>query len=208
MLAATDLSMLYGAQVLFQGVDLRLDRGHRYGIVGANGSGKSTLLRILAGQESPTSGTLNQSKSVRVGVLGQDHFQYEDTRILDVVMMGHRELWEAMEAKDAMLAGGEEAWDDDRYSALEDVVLRFDGYGLESRAATVLAGLGVPDEAHDRPLRTLSGGFKLRVLLAQDPRQPSPTCCFLDEPNNHLDIVAIPGVAGGLPQQRSPAASR
>ncbi|MEZ4317318.1 MAG: ABC-F family ATP-binding cassette domain-containing protein [Myxococcota bacterium] len=188
MLSATGLGMHFGAQTLFLGVDLRLDKGKRYGIVGANGSGKSTLLRILAGQETATAGEINVPKRARIGVLEQDHFQYEDVRILDLVMMGNPELWDAMQEKERVL--DTEPFDEVRYGDLEDVVLRFDGYTLESRAAQILEGLGVPNAVHDQPLSVLSGGFKLRALLAKT-LAAEPDLLFLDEPTNHLDILAI-----------------
>jgi len=190
MITATDLSMHYGGQTLFTGADLQLDAGHRYGIVGANGAGKSTLLRILAGDEVPSSGEVTMAKAARLGVLEQDHFQYDDVPILDVVMMGNAELWAAMQEKEEVLANAAEYFDDQRYSELEDVVLRFDGYGLEARAGKILEGLGIPGEVHREPLAVLSGGFKLRALLAKT-LAAEPDLLFLDEPTNHLDILAI-----------------
>jgi len=188
MLSATGLGMHFGAQTLFEGADLRLDKGKRYGIVGANGSGKSTLLRILAGQETSTAGEVNVPKRARIGVLEQDHFQYEAVRILDLVMMGNPLLWDAMVEKEKVLET--EPFDEVRYGDLEDIVLRFDGYTLESRAAQILEGLGVPTEVHHQPLSVLSGGFKLRALLAK-ALAAEPDLLFLDEPTNHLDILAI-----------------
>ena len=190
MLTATNLSMHYGGQTLFTGADLQLDRGQRYGIVGANGAGKSTLLRILSGEETASGGEVTVLRSARLGVLEQDHFQYDDLPILDVVMMGNAELWEAMVEKERILANAAEHFDDQRYSELEDVVLRFDGYGVEARAGKVLEGLGIPVAVHREPLRVLSGGFKLRALLAKT-LVAEPDLLFLDEPTNHLDILAI-----------------
>ena len=197
MLTATDLSMYYGGQTLFTGCNLQLDRGHRYGIVGANGSGKSTLLRILAGQEDSSEGEVKLPKNTRIGVLEQDHFRYEHTRILDVVMMGNSVLWEAMEEKDALLAKAHEHFDDERYTELEDIVLQFDGYTVENRAAEVLEGLGIPGDKHELPMSALSGGYKLRALLAQT-LVAEPDILLLDEPTNHLDILAIQWLEGFL----------
>ncbi len=188
MLSATGLGMHFGPQTLFSGVDLQLDPGKRYGIVGANGSGKSTLLRILAGQEISTEGEINLPKRARIGVLEQDHFQYEDVKILDLVMMGNQLLWDAMVEKEKVLAT--QPFDDVRYGDLEDIVLRFDGYSLEARAGQILEGLGVPTEVHHEKLSVLSGGFKLRALLAKT-LAAEPDLLFLDEPTNHLDILAI-----------------
>ena len=190
MITTTDLAMHYGGQTLFTGADLQLDAGKRYGIVGANGAGKSTLLRILSGEEQPSGGDVVWPKNARIGVLEQDHFRYEDTPILDLVMMGNRKLWDAMVEKEAVLAAAEDHFDDVRYGQLEDIVLQFDGYGLEAQAGKVLEGLGVPVAVHREPLRVLSGGFKLRALLART-LSAEPDLLFLDEPTNHLDILAI-----------------
>ncbi len=190
MLTATSLEKRFGAQVLFENASFQFDPGQRYGIVGANGSGKSTLLKLLTGEMSPDAGDVVIPKRLRVGVLGQDHFQYENTPIIHVVMMGHAELWKAMEEKEVLLANAENEFDVDRYSALEDIILQHDGYGLESRAAEILEGLQIPSKDHFEPLSILSGGFKLRVLLAQT-LAAEPDMLLLDEPTNHLDILSI-----------------
>lgn len=195
MLTVSDLSMGYGAQVLFSGANLQLDKGNRYGIVGANGSGKSTLLRLLSGEEASTEGDVTRPRNARIGVLKQDHFEYEDVSILEVVMRGNAELWDAMVEKEQVLAAPE--FDDARFSELEDIVLQFDGYNLEYRAAEILEGLGIPTRVHRDPLRVLSGGYKLRALLAQTLAS-EPDALFLDEPTNHLDILAIAWLEGFL----------
>jgi len=192
MLTVTDLAMEYGAQTLFTDASLQLDAGNRYGIIGANGSGKSTFLRILAGQETPANGSVQQPRNARVGVLEQDHFQYEEFSILNTVMMGNRILWNAMVEKEALLDKADQTgeFDDERFGDLEDIVMRFDGYGLEARAGEILEGLGVPAEQHQNPMKSLSGGFKLRALLGQTLAS-EPDILLLDEPTNHLDILAI-----------------
>jgi ATPase subunit of ABC transporter with duplicated ATPase domains len=190
MIAISSLGMSFGAQTLFRGVSLRLSKGCRYGLVGANGSGKSTLLRILAGETPPTEGAVSIPRRARVGLLRQDHFEYEDVPILDVVLMGNPELWEALQAKEQVIARAAEHFDAERYAAAEEVVLRFDGYSVEARAAEILEGLGIPTAVHRRALSTLSGGFKLRVLLAQT-LAADPDVLLLDEPTNHLDILSI-----------------
>ncbi|MBW2268315.1 MAG: ATP-binding cassette domain-containing protein [Deltaproteobacteria bacterium] len=190
MISLSNLSKHFGDQTLFEGVSFRFNPGERYGIVGANGSGKSTLLKILAGEESASSGEVSVPRKARIGVLKQDHFEYEDERIIDVVMMGDAELWQAMVEKERILANAETAFDGDRYAVLEDLILMKDGYSLESRAGEILEGLGIPTEAHAQPLSTLSGGFKLRVLLAQ-VLAANPDVLLLDEPTNHLDILSI-----------------
>ncbi len=190
MLTATNLSKSFGGQTLFTDASIQFNPGCRYGIVGANGSGKSTLLKILAGTVEASTGQVSMPRKARMATLAQDHFRYEDTPIIEVVMMGHAELWQAMRDKDALLAKADESFDSDRYTALEDIVLRYDGYTLEARAAEILEGLNIPASVHHEPLRVLSGGFKLRALLAQ-VLAGNPDILLLDEPTNHLDILSI-----------------
>ena len=123
-------------------------------------------------------------------MLRQDQFLYEEEEILDVVMRGNSEVWQAMVEKEELLARSDESFDAERYSELEEVVLRHDGYTLEARAGEILEGLGIPSESHRMALSTLSGGFKLRCLLAQ-VLASSPDALLLDEPTNHLDIISI-----------------
>jgi ATPase subunit of ABC transporter with duplicated ATPase domains len=190
MIAISDLGKSYGPQTLFSGVSIQFNPGNRYGLVGANGSGKSTLLRILSGEEPPSEGTVAMPKRLKLGVLKQDHFRYEHMPILEVAMMGNHEVWEAMAEKELLLANADKEFDGERYAELEDTILRHDGYTLESRAGEVLEGLGIVTEVHRQPLSTLSGGFKLRVLLAQ-VLAAGPDTLLLDEPTNHLDILSI-----------------
>ena len=190
MISISNLAKSFGEQTLFEGASVRFAKGERYGIVGSNGSGKSTLLRILSGDEPASDGSISVPKRCRLGVLKQDHFEYEEVPILDVVMMGNAELWDAMVEKDRVLERADEHFDGDRYAALEEVVLRWDGYSLESRAAEILEGLGIEADVHREPLSILSGGFKLRVLLAQT-LAAAPDALLLDEPTNHLDILSI-----------------
>ena len=190
MIAISDLGKSYGSQTLFDEVNLQLKPGCRYGLVGANGSGKSTLLRIVTGEEEPSVGAVSMPKRLRLGILEQDHFLYEDTPILDVTMMGHRELWNALAEKDRILEASTEFFDGERYSEVEDLIVSLDGYSFEARSGEILEGLGIPTDLHRQPLSTLSGGFKLRVLLAQ-VLAADPGCLLLDEPTNHLDIISI-----------------
>ncbi|HYH80757.1 MAG TPA: ABC-F family ATP-binding cassette domain-containing protein [Longimicrobium sp.] len=190
MISVSNLEKSYGDRVLFEDAAFQLNPGERYGIVGANGSGKTTLLRILSGDTEATRGTVSIPKSARIGVLRQDHFLYEDEEILGVALMGHPELWKAIVEKDALLAKAHEHFDYERFSELEETVQRLDGYTAEARAAIILEGLGLPTEIHRDPLSTLSGGFKLRVLLAQ-VLAGKPDVLLLDEPTNHLDILSI-----------------
>jgi ATPase subunit of ABC transporter with duplicated ATPase domains len=190
MISASNLEMSYGDRTLFSGAALQLNSGERYGLVGANGSGKTTLLNVLAGEAQPTEGSVQVPKGCRLGVLRQDQFVHGDDDILGVALMGNKELWEAMVEKEAILARGEHAFDVDRFGELEETVQRHDGYAAEARAALILEGLGLPTEHHRDRLSTLSGGFKLRVLLAQ-VLASTPDALLLDEPTNHLDILSI-----------------
>jgi ATPase subunit of ABC transporter with duplicated ATPase domains len=190
MISASNLAKEFGDRVLFADASFQLNPGERYGIVGANGSGKTTLLNILSGDAPPSSGVVSIPKSLRLGVLRQDQFLYEEEEVLSVALMGHPELWKAMVEKEALLARAHEHFDADRFSELEETVQRLDGYTAEARAATILEGLGLPAEVHRQPLSTLSGGFKLRVLLAQ-VLAGAPDVLLLDEPTNHLDILSI-----------------
>ena len=190
MISVSNLAKVYGDRTLFAGVSLLLNAGERYGLVGANGSGKTTLLNILAGEMEASAGEVSLPKRTRVGVLSQDQFLYEEHSILNVTLMGHRELWRVLTEKEALLAKAGESFDADRFAQLETQTERLDGYTAEARAAAILEGLGLPARVHHDPLSTLSGGFKLRVLLAQ-VLAGEPDALLLDEPTNHLDILAI-----------------
>jgi ATPase subunit of ABC transporter with duplicated ATPase domains len=190
MISVSNLGKSFGDRVLFEDAAFQLNPGERYGLVGANGSGKTTLLGILSGDQEASEGTVSIPKSARLGVLRQDQFLYEDELVLNVALMGNTELWKAMVEKDALLARAHEHFDADRFTQLEETFVRHDGYTAEARAATILEGLGIPADQHHRPLSTLSGGFKLRVLLAQ-VLASAPDVLMLDEPTNHLDILSI-----------------
>ncbi len=191
MLSVTNLTMQYGPHVLFENVNLSFDPNKRYGIVGANGSGKSTLLRLFAGEERPVEGDVLVPKDIRLGVLQQDHFRYEACRVIEAVLQGKPKLWKALEEKEQLLA--KDTTDvaiGNRLGELEETIADQDGYNAESFAAELLSGLGIAEEQHWGPMTALSGGFKLRVLLAQVLFQ-EPDVLLLDEPTNHLDIVSI-----------------
>ena len=202
MIATTNLAKEYGARVLFEDVSLQLNPGSRYGLVGANGSGKSTLLRILSGDESASGGTVTIAKRARVGVLRQDRFLDDRAIILDLAMRGDAVVSDALAEQRRITDGGLRAADGadggvdagmadaHRLSELEDSIAAHDGYTLEARASEVLEGLAIPTRLHHQPLSSLSGGFKLRVLLAQ-VLVGGVDLLLLDEPTNHLDILTI-----------------
>jgi ATPase subunit of ABC transporter with duplicated ATPase domains len=188
MIEVTQLGKSYGARTLFEGVSLKLVAGSRYGLVGANGSGKSTFLEIVAGDDAASEGSVTIAKGARVGVLRQDRFLNDEEMILEVAMAGDELVFTAKAEQQRLMA--EPLPDAARLADLEDRIAAHDGYTLEARASGILEGLGIPVPAHRRPLATLSGGFKLRVLLAQ-VLLGGPDVLLLDEPTNHLDILSI-----------------
>jgi len=190
MISVSALEKSFGAQPLFTDAYFELNRGERYGLVGANGSGKTTLLNIICGHEDPSGGSVSVPKNLNLGVLRQDQFIYEDEEILGVTLRGNPALWQAMVEKERLLAETHGDFDAERFSELEETIQHHDGYTAEARAAEVLEGLGFPARVHRQPMSTLSGGFKLRVLLAQ-ALAGAPDALLLDEPTNHLDILSI-----------------
>jgi ATPase subunit of ABC transporter with duplicated ATPase domains len=188
MIGMMNLGKSFGARTLFAGVSLKLVPGCRYGLVGANGSGKTTLLKILAGDEPASEGNVTLGKHARMGVLRQDRFLDDAELILDVAMAGDEVVTAALREQKRLASASEV--DPARLAELEDRIAAHDGYTLESRASSILEGLGIPVSSHRSPLATLSGGFKLRVLLAQ-VLLGGPDVLLLDEPTNHLDILSI-----------------
>jgi ATPase subunit of ABC transporter with duplicated ATPase domains len=188
MISTSQLAKSFGGRTLFENVSLQLSAPSRYGLVGANGSGKTTLLRILAGDEPASEGTVAIPGRARVGVLRQDRFLDDEQVILDLAMMGDAAVWGALVERNRIIDHGD--GDAARLADLEETLKHLDGYTLEARATAVLEGLGIPFASHGRSLSTLSGGFKLRVLLAQ-VLLGGPDALLLDEPTNHLDILSI-----------------
>lgn len=191
MAICNNLTMEHGQRRLFSEVSLNLLKKNRYAVLGANGSGKSTFLKLLAGVEYPSSGSVEISDRLSVGFLRQDHFASDQKLIIDVVIEGKPKLAEAWHEKARILLQ-DTITDEDGYrlGALEEIILSLDGYSSESQAAIILQGLGIDQSLHRQPLSVLSGGYKLRVLLAQALFQ-NPDILLLDEPTNHLDISSI-----------------
>jgi ATPase subunit of ABC transporter with duplicated ATPase domains len=184
------LTKRFGPKILFENVSMQFDPGKRYGLTGANGAGKSTLLKMLAGDEDSDTGSISIPGSLRLGVLKQNHFEYDQERLLDAVMMGNKALWAALQEKDRLLAG--EVTDEVgiRLGELEGTIAEENGYVAESDAAELLTGLGLTTDKHEAKMNTLPAGYKLRVLIAQ-VLFGRPDVLLLDEPTNHLDLDSI-----------------
>jgi ATPase subunit of ABC transporter with duplicated ATPase domains len=191
MISLKNVSMTFGPKVLFNDVTLNLPERNRYGIVGANGTGKSTLMKIIAGMDEPAAGEVTIAGQQSIGFLKQDQFAHEETRIVDVVIQGKKALWDAMQERDAIYMKPDFSDEDGyRIAEIEEVVMHNDGYEAEAQAQKLLSGLAIPESKHFEPMKILSGGFKLRVLLAQALFN-NPDILLLDEPTNHLDILTI-----------------
>lgn len=191
MVSFVNLGMRYGGVTLFEHVNIQLNPGKRYGVTGANGSGKTTLLKIINGDETGFEGSVNVPRDAQIGTLRQDHYSYEGWRVVDVVLSGNASLWQAMlQKKELIEEGGQNVDTASQISQLEEVIEKNEGYSAESRACRLLAGLGIDPQKHFGSMGRLSGGFKLRVLLARLLFQ-NPDILLLDEPTNHLDIISI-----------------
>jgi len=191
MLSTANITIQFGAKPLFENVSVKFSDGNRYGLIGANGCGKSTFMKILGGDLEPSGGNVMKDQHVRLGKLRQDQFAFEEIRVLDVVMMGHEEMWSAMTERDAIYANPEASEDDYMKAAdLEAKFAEYDGYTAEARAGELLLGVGIPIEQHNGPMREIAPGWKLRVLLAQ-ALFSDPDVLLLDEPTNNLDIHSI-----------------
>ncbi len=191
MLITSNLTIQFGVKPLFENVSVKFGDGNRYGLIGANGCGKTTFMKILAGVQEPSSGNVSMDNHERMAWLKQDQFAYEDMRVLDVVMMGHEQMWSAMQERDAIYANLEASEDDYMKAAdLEAHFAEYDGYTAEARAGELLHGVGIPIEQHDGPMSAIAPGWKLRVLLVQ-ALFANPDILLLDEPTNNLDINTI-----------------
>ncbi len=191
MLSVNNLSLRFGKRALFEEVNLKFTPGHCYGVIGANGAGKSTFLKILSGEIDPTTGKVVMDAGVRMSVLKQNHFEFDEVPVLQTVLMGNRKLMDVMQAKDAIYAK-EDFSDADGVKAaeLENIFAEMDGWNAESDAAQLLSNLGIADHLHNDLVYTLSGKEKVRVLLAQ-ALFGNPEILLLDEPTNDLDVETI-----------------
>jgi ATPase subunit of ABC transporter with duplicated ATPase domains len=196
MISVSNVSMRYGAKVLFEEVSTAFTPGKRYGLTGPNGAGKTTFMRLLTGELDPQKGTVVRPK--KFGVLSQDQFAFDAYRLIDTVMMGNKRLWAAMEERDRIHSKPELTDEDGmKLGELEGIVGEEDGYTAETDAAILLQGLDISDELHERKMGELQGGQKVRVLLAQ-ALFGHPLALLLDEPTNHLDLDSIHWLQGFL----------
>jgi len=203
VLVVSNITMQFGAKPLFENVSVKFGEGYRYGLIGANGSGKSTFMKILDGELEPTAGNVSKDTHERMAYLRQDQFAFEDQRVIDVVMMGHEEMWSCMQEKDAIYANPDASEEDYLHAAdLESRFAEYGGYTAESRAGELLLGVGIPSAQHLGPMSEVAPGWKLRVLLIQ-ALFANPDILLLDEPTNNLDIATIRWLENVLNERNS-----
>lgn len=191
MISTNGISLRYGASVLFENVNIKFTPGNCYGLIGANGSGKSTFLKILSGEIEANKGEVSIQPGMRLAVLKQNHYEYDSFLVLKTVMMGHKRLCEIMDLKEELYSKSDFNEEDGiRLSELEAEFSELNGWEAEADAATLLNGLGISDELHQKSMSELDGKDKVRVLLAQ-ALFGNPDILLLDEPTNHLDVNSI-----------------
>lgn len=191
MIQANNVSLQFGKRVLFDDANIKFHGERCYGLIGANGAGKSTFLKILSGEISPTTGSVNLEPGKRMAVLKQSHGDYDDNQVLHTVLMGHNELWKLMREKDAIYAKSDFSEEDGiKASEMEERFAEMDGWNAESDAAALLSGLGIAESDHNKMMHELDPKVKVRVLLAQ-ALFGNPDVLILDEPTNDLDLKTI-----------------
>ena len=191
MIATSDLTLSFGARPLFEDVNIKFTTGNCYGLIGANGAGKSTFLKILSGEIEAKKGNVTIPPGLRLSVLKQDHFEFDEFEVIPTVLKGHVRLYAIMEEKEAIYAKADFSENDGLQAAeLEGEFGELGGWEAEAEAASLLNGLGIPEELHTKKMRELDGGEKVKVLLAQ-ALFGHPDILLLDEPTNHLDIKSI-----------------
>jgi ATPase subunit of ABC transporter with duplicated ATPase domains len=191
MISAQDISLHFGKKVLFDHVTVKFNPGYCYGLIGANGAGKSTFMKILAGQIKADEGEVVIDRGVKVAMLKQDQYAFDEFSVIDTVLMGREDLWKIQQEKDALYAKPEMSHDEGlRAAELEAEFGDKDGYTIAAGAGELLEGLGIETGKHDWKMKQLTGGWKVRVLLAQ-VLYAKPDVLLLDEPTNNLDIKTI-----------------
>ena len=191
MIQVSNVSLKFGKRTLFEDVNIKFTNGNCYGLIGANGSGKSTFLKLLSGELETTTGEITVSKDERISILKQDHYEYDENRVIDVVMMGNTKLWKIIEEKDKMYSQTEFTDEDGmRLANLEAEFMELDGWNAEPDAAQLLNNLGIPEEYHYQNMKDIPVKLRVKVLLAQS-LFGNPDILLLDEPTNSLDLEAI-----------------
>jgi ATPase subunit of ABC transporter with duplicated ATPase domains len=191
MISVKNVTLAYGKRVLFDEVNLNFTRGNCYGVIGANGAGKSTFLKILSGEVEPNKGSIEITPGERMAVLKQNHFEFDESTVLNTVLMGHKKMWEVMQERDRIYALADFTEEDGiRAGELEAEFGEMGGYTADSDAGTLLGSLGVGEEYHQSLLKDIPSNLKVRVLLAQ-ALFGNPDILLLDEPTNGLDIETI-----------------
>ncbi len=198
MITVSDLALQYGKRVLFKDVDVKFTQGNCYGVIGANGAGKSTFLKILSGEIDANRGQVAIEPGNRMAVLKQDHFAYENEQVLNVVIMGHQEMYQIMEEKNAIYMNPDASEEDGmRAAELENKFGEMGGWNAESDAAELLSNMGIKEDLHYLNMSELTGAEKVKVLLAQ-ALFGEPDLLLLDEPTNDLDAKTITWLADFL----------
>jgi len=191
MISATNICLAYGKRVIFNNVTIKFTPGNCYGLIGANGAGKSTFLKILAGEAAADKGEVSIARGLRLAVLRQDQFAFDEETVFNTVIMGHARLFAVMTEREALYTKGDFSDEDGvRSGELEAEFAEMNGYDAEAEAAVLLNGLGIPEELRHKKMQELEGGEKVRVLLAQ-ALFGNPDILLLDEPTNHLDLKSI-----------------
>ena len=191
MITLTNLAIQFGKRVLYKDVNIKFTRGNIYGVIGANGAGKSTLLRAISGDLEPNKGTVELGPGERLSVLEQDHFKYDNYRVLDTVLMGHERLWSNMKEREELYSKPDMTEEDgNRAAELELKFAEMNGYEAESDAAQLLQNRGVKEEQHQKMMAELSNNEKVRVILAK-ALFGKPDNLLLDEPTNDLDLDTV-----------------
>ena len=191
MITVTNLAIQFGKRVLYKDVNLKFTSGNIYGIIGANGAGKSTLLKAISGELEPNKGTVELGPGERLSVLEQDHFKFDEYRVIDTVLMGHQKLWDNMKEREALYAKEEMTEEDgNRAAVLEEKFAEMNGWESESDAAQMLSNLGVNDSLYYKQMSDLSNNEKVRVMLAK-ALFGNPDNLLLDEPTNDLDLDTV-----------------
>ena len=200
MISCSNLTLRFGKKILFEDVTLKFKPGYVYGIIGANGAGKSTFLKILNGELKPTEGQVSLDSGVKMGWLRQDHYEFDEATVLDTVLMGKKELYDVLKEKEALYAKAEMSEKDgERAAELEIKFGEMDGYSAEAEAGELLEGLGLESAEHGKLMKQLTGGWKLRVLLAQI-LFAKPDLLLLDDAFSAVDTATEERIVAGLRQ--------